>query len=66
MDAIVIRSKSRDNLKLLIELAKKLGESVTTLTDEQMEDLALGNLMKKTKTGKNVSRETIMRQLRTK
>ena len=62
----MIRSKSRDNLKLLIELAKKLGESVTTLTDEQMEDLALGNLMKKTKTGKNVSRETIMRQLRTK
>jgi len=66
MEAIVIRSKSSDNLKLLVELAKKLGESVTSLTDEQMEDFAFGNLMKKAKTGKNVSRETIMRQLRSK
>ena len=63
MNAIVIKSKSKDNLKLLAELAKKLGENVTALTDKQVEDLALGSLMKKVRTGKNVSRETIMRQL---
>ena len=66
MDAIVIKSKSKDNLRLLMELAKKLGEDVSSLSKEQMEDLALGKLMKRAKTGKNVSREAIMRQLRSK
>ncbi len=66
MNAIVIKSKSKDNLRLLIELAEKLGEDVTKLSEDQMEDLALGSLMKKSRTGKNVSRETIMSQLRSK
>ncbi len=66
MDAIVIKSKSKQNLKLLGQLAEKLGEDVTALSDEQIEDLSLGKLMKKVKTGKNVSREAIMRQLRSK
>ena len=50
MDAIVIKSKSKDNLRLLIELAEKLGEAVTKLSEEQMEDLAFGKLMKKGRT----------------
>jgi hypothetical protein len=64
MAAIVIRSKSTTNLKLLMELAKRLGESASALSDEQLEDLSLGFLMKKEKTGKNVSREAIMKKLR--
>ena len=66
MAAIIIKSNSEDNLRLLIELAKKLGEDVTKLSEEQIEDISLGNLMKKARTGKNVSKETIMRQLRSK
>ena len=50
MDAIVIKSKSKDNLRLLIELAEKLGEEVIKLSEEQMEDLAFGKLMKKGRT----------------
>jgi precorrin-6B methylase 2 len=65
MDAIVIQSNSVENLKLLKELALKLGENVTSLNAEQLEDLAFGLMMKNEKTVKNVSRETIMKKLRT-
>jgi len=66
MNAIVIQSQSESNLKLLSELARKLGEKVTSLDDEQIEEFALGNLMKKVRTGKNVKRETVMRKLSSK
>ena len=64
MAAIVIQSNSKTNIKLLMTLAKQLGERALALSDEQSEDMALGTLMKKVKTGENVSRETIMKKLR--
>ena len=64
MGAIVIQSQSKENLKLLKELASKLGENAISIDAEQLEDIAFGMLMKKEKTGKTVSRETIMKKLR--
>jgi len=64
MEAIVIQSQSKENLRIFKELATKLGENVINLDAEQLEDLAFGLLMKKEKTGKTVSRETIMKKLR--
>lgn len=64
MDAIIIKRKSKDNLRLLAELAKKLGEEVSTLYNDQMEDMVLCKLMKQVKTGKSVSRKTVIRHLR--
>ncbi len=64
MEAIIIRSENLQNLKLLTELARKLGEEVSTLNAEQAEDYALGMLMEKEKTGEEVSREAIMKKLR--
>jgi len=64
MTAIVIQSKSEENLRLLKELALKLGENVTSLEADQFEDFALGKMMQKEKTGKIVSRETIMKKLK--
>jgi len=63
MGAIVINSSSNKNLKLLTELAKQLGETVDKLTPAQAEDLQLGMMMKKERTGKEVSRATIFKQL---
>lgn len=63
MDVLLIEPKDKGNLKLLLELAKKLGNKVVTLDQEQAEDLALLSLMKKEKTGKTVSRNTIMKKL---
>lgn len=64
MSAIVIQSKSKNNLKLLGELAKKIGEQVTILSEGQIEDLALGNYMKKIRTGKNVPTDVVLKKLR--
>ncbi len=64
MSAIVIQSKSKNNLKLLGDLAKKIGEQVTVLTEEQIEDLTFGNHMKKARTGKNVPMELVIKRLR--
>lgn len=65
MAAVVIQSKSEKNLKILKELADKLGASFTNIDADQLEDLVLGTLMNKEKTGKEVSRETIMKKLGT-
>jgi len=60
MGAIVIKTDNI-SLKLITELAKRLGGKVVKLTDEELEDFTLGEMMKEAKTGKTVSRETIMK-----
>ncbi len=62
MRAIVIKADNQ-NTKILRELAKKLGADVLNINEEQYEDLALGSLMDKVKTGETVSRESIMNKL---
>jgi len=63
MGAIVIKSDNNKNLKLLTELAEQLGETVNKLTPSQAEDIQLGMLMKREKTGKSVSRKSIFKHL---
>ena len=62
MSAIVIKADNQSN-KILKELAKKLGANVLNINDDQYEDLSLGYLMDKTKTGKTVSRDAIIKKL---
>ena len=62
MSAIVIKADNQ-NTKILKELAKKLGADVLNINEEQYEDLALGIIMDKVKTGESVSRESIMKKL---
>ena len=63
MGAIVVKSDAK-NLKLIMELVNRLGGDVVTLNDEQLEDFTFGEMLKEAKTGKKVSRETIMRKLK--
>ena len=63
MGSIVIKSNNNKNLQLLTALAKQLGETVNKLTPSQAEDLQLGLLMKREKTGKTVSRKAIFKLL---
>jgi 5-bromo-4-chloroindolyl phosphate hydrolysis protein len=62
MSAIVIKADNQ-NTKILKELAKKLGADVLNINEEQYEDLALGLIMDKVKTGETVSRDSIMKKL---
>ena len=63
MSTIVIKTDKQSS-KILSELAKKLGGNVYDLKDDQFEDLMLGMMMDSVKTGKTVSRSTIMKNLR--
>ena len=62
MSAIVIKSDNQ-NTRILKELAKKLGANVLNINEEQYEDLALGLLMDRSKTGETVSRDSIIKKL---
>jgi hypothetical protein len=65
MSTILIKADKANN-KLLADLAKKLGGNVFNLDDDQFEDLMLGNLMDSVKTGKTVSKTTILKKLKSK
>ena len=62
MGAIVIKSDAK-SLKLIMEIAKRMGGEVAKLDNKQLEDFTFGERMKEAKTGKTVSRETIMLNL---
>ena len=65
MSTIVIKADKQSS-KILSELAKKLGGNVYDLKDDQFEDLMLGMMMDSVKTGKTVSRSTVMKNLKSK
>jgi hypothetical protein len=62
MSAIVIKTDNQ-NTKILKELAKKLGADVLSINEDQFEDLALGMIMDKVKTGETVSHDSILKKL---
>jgi len=62
MGAIVIKADSESS-KILKDLAEKLGGNVTQINDEQYEDIVLGTLMEKERTGKNTTRAAIFKKL---
>lgn len=63
MSTILIKADKQSN-KILSELAKKLGADVLDVKDEQFEDLMMGTLMDKVKTGKTVPKSTILKKLK--
>ena len=65
MGAIIIKADNKSN-KILSDLARKLGGNVFSLSEDQYEDLLLGQLMDSQKTGELVSRESILKKLKTK
>lgn len=64
METIVISSESKSNIKLLKDLAKKLGDSVKTLSNEQLEDLTFGQMLQKAETGNLVDESEVLKKLR--
>ncbi len=63
MDALIIKSKSQSDLKLVKELVEKMGLESKSLSEEDIEDLGLTMLMKKSDRAKTVSRESVMKKL---
>ena len=65
MSAIIIKGDKKSS-KLISELAKQLGANVMDVNEQQYEDFLLGSIMDKEKTGKTVSKATIMKKLNSK
>jgi hypothetical protein len=65
MGAIIIKADNKSS-KILKELAERLGGDVTTISEEQYEDVLLGSLMEKEKTGRNSTRAAIFKKLNSK
>jgi cellobiose-specific phosphotransferase system component IIB len=64
MKAILINPKDKYELKFVTDLLKKLGIKATEITQEEMEDLAMSKLLKKTDKSKKATKAAIMRKLR--
>lgn len=63
MSGLLISSVDKNDLKLFIELAKRIGINTKVLSDDDLLDMGLLEAMKEGKNTKFVSRERIMKKL---
>ncbi len=64
MNAVIIRSNNKTDIKLLTDLANRLGISFKTLSEEELLDMGLLKAMEEGKKSKFVPREQIMKKLK--
>jgi reverse gyrase len=60
----LVKSKNQAEMKFISDLLKKLGVSSSVLEMEEIEDLGMAKLLKKVDRNKKVSRELIMKKLK--
>jgi len=63
METLILNSKSKSNLLLIAELAKKLGIGIKYLTEEEKEDMGLLMAIKKGRTKKYIDTENFVKKL---
>ena len=63
METIVLHSNSKENLRLIADLASKIGIKVKYLTDEEKEDIGMVNAIKKGRTNEFVDTEDYLERL---
>jgi hypothetical protein len=63
METIILNSNSKENLRLIADLARKIGVNVKYLTDEEKEDIGMVNAIKKGRTGEFVDTENFIQKI---
>jgi hypothetical protein len=63
MAAILIKSDNAENLRLLTDLARRLGGQATSVNAEILEDVMLGELINREKTGKKADKQKALKML---
>ena len=63
MESILLEPKTKEDAELIKKMAKKMRIKSSVLTQEDKEDIGLGIAIQKGRTGKFVSKETIMKKL---
>jgi hypothetical protein len=64
METVVLQGNSKADLKILTDLAKKIGITVKYLSEEEKEDIGLLQAVKEGRTGKYVSTEDYLQKIR--
>ena len=64
MESIVISPKTRDEAKLITDLLERMKISSKIITEEEKEDMGLLMMMKEVDRNEIVSREEIMKKLK--
>lgn len=63
MATILLESKSASTIKLLMELAKKLGVKMTIIDNSDIEDMKLGQFMDDVRTNEFIDEVSIIKNL---
>jgi hypothetical protein len=63
MESIVINLRTKDEVKIVTELLKRMNISSKVITDEEKEDMGLLMMMKEADRNEKVSREEVMKKL---
>jgi hypothetical protein len=66
MKALLVQSDSQTEIKFISDLLKKLGVSSRLMTADEVEDYGMSVLMKDVDRSKKLSRETVMKKLKSK
>jgi hypothetical protein len=64
METLLLQSPNKKDIKMLAELAKKIGFSATFISNDAMEDIALATAMKKGRTGEYVDTPAFLKKLK--
>ena len=64
METVLLKSQSKKDMKLLIELATKIGMFTKVLTPSEIEDWGLVNAMKLGKTEQYIDNKKYLKKLR--
>lgn len=64
MQTVVLKSNSKSELKLLTDLAKKIGIQVKYLSEAELEDLGMINAIKKGRTKEFVDTDDFIKKIR--
>lgn len=64
MQTLVLKSDSASNIKLIAEIAKKMGIKAKILTDEEKENIGMLNAIMKGKTGQYIDNEDFVKMLK--
>ncbi len=66
METLLLQGKSKKDMKIFADLAKKVGLQTKFITNEDLEDIGLANAMKKGRTGEYADTPEYIKKLRAK
>lgn len=64
MKTVILNSDSKTDLKLLMDLAKKIGVKSRILSESEIEEIGLANSIRKGRTNEYVDTSTFIQKLR--